>query len=121
MSDAADAGLIHLSKPAIENIRDILKDNDMDGYGLRFGIRGGGCSGYSYLLEFAEAPEADDAVTEIEGIPVFVGAFKRDFLQGTTIDYLTNEWESGFKINNPNARRPCGCGESFDIDEEKSG
>jgi iron-sulfur cluster assembly accessory protein len=54
----------------------------------------------------------------VDGIPVFVGAFKRDYLQGTTIDYKDTDWESGFEIKNPNAKRACGCGESFDIDDK---
>ena len=113
MSDAP----LYLSPAAVENIREIMKSNEMDGFGLRFGIRGGGCSGYSYVLEFQEGPDEGDLSLNIEGIPVFLGEFKRDFIRGTTIEYHTSEWETGFKINNPNARRPCGCGESFDIDD----
>ncbi|MCB9745894.1 MAG: iron-sulfur cluster assembly accessory protein [Alphaproteobacteria bacterium] len=109
---------IKLTDSAVTNIREILEDNEMAGFGLRFGIRGGGCSGYSYVLEFSEAPEEGDDAIEVGGLPVFVGEFKRDFLQGTLIDYETTEWESGFKIKNPNAKRPCGCGESFDIDDK---
>ncbi|MEY3210953.1 MAG: hypothetical protein RIT28_1434 [Pseudomonadota bacterium] len=109
---------IQLSPIAVKNIHAMLKDNDMEGHGLRFGIRGGGCSGYSYVLEFQAEPEDGDLRYEVEGIPVFVGAFKRDYLQGTTIDYKDTDWESGFEIKNPNAKRACGCGESFDIDDK---
>ncbi|MCB9741257.1 MAG: iron-sulfur cluster assembly accessory protein [Alphaproteobacteria bacterium] len=90
----------------------------MEDHALRFGIRGGGCSGYSYVLEFSDGPEEGDDTIEVAGLRVFVGDFKRDFLAGTLIDYETSEWEAGFKIKNPNAKRPCGCGESFDIDEQ---
>ena len=109
---------IQLSPVAVKNIHIMLKDNDMEGHGLRFGIRGGGCSGYSYVLEFQAEPDEGDLQYEVEGIPVFVGAFKRDYLQGTTIDYKDTDWETGFEIKNPNARRACGCGESFDIDDK---
>lgn len=109
--------LLNLSPSAVENIRSIMSDNDMQGQGLRFGIRGGGCSGYSYVLEFQDGPEEGDLTLDIEGIPVFLGEFKRDYLSGTTIEFHTSEWETGFKINNPNAKRACGCGESFDIDD----
>lgn len=90
----------------------------MEGHGLRFAIRGGGCSGYSYVLEFQEAPEEGDLVLNIGGLPVFLGELKRDYLAGTLIDYKDTDWESGFEIKNPNARRQCGCGESFDIDDK---
>ncbi|MCB9794391.1 MAG: iron-sulfur cluster assembly accessory protein [Alphaproteobacteria bacterium] len=110
---------IKLSDSAVDSIREILKDNDMEDHALRFGIRGGGCSGYSYVLEFSDEPEEGDDTIEVAGLRVFVGDFKRDFLAGTLIDYETSEWEAGFKIKNPNAKRPCGCGESFDIDEQK--
>ena len=109
---------IQLSPIAVKNIHVMLKENDMEGHGLRFGIRGGGCSGYSYVLEFQAEPDEGDLSYEVEGIPVFVGAFKRDYLQGTTIDYKDTDWETGFEIKNPNARRACGCGESFDIDDK---
>ena len=110
---------VDISPKAIENILEIQRDNEMQGQGLRFGIRGGGCSGYSYVLEFSDEPEEGDDTIEVAGLRVFVGDFKRDFLAGTLIDYETSEWEAGFKIKNPNAKRPCGCGESFDIDEQK--
>ena len=109
---------IQLSPIAVKNIHVMLKENDMEGHGLRFGIRGGGCSGYSYVLEFQAEPDEGDLSYEVEGIPVFVGAFKRDYLQGTTIDDKDTDWETGFEIKNPNARRACGCGESFDIDDK---
>lgn len=116
---AIDNDYIHLSPAAIKNIRSLLADNGMEGYGLRFGIRGGGCSGYSYVLEFQKDPEEGDARLEHDGVAVFLGEFKRDYLKGTVIDYTENDFEAGFKIENPNARRACGCGESFDIDDKQ--
>lgn len=110
--------LISISETAQRNIRDLLQQNGMEGHGLRFAIRGGGCSGYSYVLEFQESPEEGDEVVQIGGLPVFVGALKRDYLRGTLIDFKDTEWETGFEIRNPNARRQCGCGESFDIDDK---
>ena len=107
---------VTVSPNALVSIRELLQDNDMVGYGLYVGIRGGGCSGYSYCLEFREAPEEGDLVLDHEGLQIFVGSLKRDYLSGTVIDYQDSLMESGFKILNPNARRQCGCGESFDID-----
>jgi iron-sulfur cluster assembly protein len=109
--------VITVSDFALSHITELLKENDMEGYGLYLGIRGGGCSGYSYCLEFREDPEEGDDVADFNGLRVFVGPLKRDYLQGTVIDFEDTLMESGFKIRNPNAKRHCGCGESFDIDE----
>jgi iron-sulfur cluster assembly accessory protein len=113
----ADA-IVQLSTAAVEQIRELQDEHDMAGHALRLAIRGGGCSGYSYQLEFVEAPELeDDTEYEFQGIRVIVGALKRDYLKGTVIDFEDTLLEAGFKIKNPNAKRHCGCGESFDIDE----
>ena len=110
--------IIKLSEAAQKNIHSMLKENNMEGHGLRFAIRGGGCSGYSYVLEFQDGPEEGDVSFEIGGIPVFVGELKRDYLTGTLIDFKDTDWETGFEIKNPNAKRHCGCGESFDLDDK---
>jgi len=110
--------LVTVSDFALGHIQEILKDNEMEGYGLYLGIRGGGCSGYSYCLEFREGPEEEDSVFQHKGLPIFVGPLKRDYLKGTVIDFEDSLMESGFKIQNPNAKRHCGCGESFDIDPD---
>lgn len=109
---------VTISDNAISSIQDLLKEHDMQDYGLYIGIRGGGCSGYSYQLEFIEAPSDEDLVYEYQGVKMFVGPLKRDYLSGTVIDYKDTLMEAGFKIVNPNAKRACGCGESFDIDDE---
>ena len=110
--------IVTISDDALTNIRDLLVENDMQDYGLYIGIRGGGCSGYSYQLEFIDNPNEEDLVYTYEGVKVFVGPLKRDYLSGTVIDYKDTLMEAGFKILNPNAKRACGCGESFDIDDD---
>jgi len=109
--------LITLTPDAVNNITRLLSDSDMEGQSLRFGVRGGGCSGYSYLLEFSDVPEEGDITQEINGVKVFIAELKRDFIAGCTIDFVDELLETGFKIKNPNVKRSCGCGESFDIDE----
>ena len=106
---------INLTPTAVENMRRLMADNDMAGFGLRFGVRGGGCSGYSYLLEFSDGPEEGDMSLEVAGIPIFVPPLKRDFVKGCTIHFVDELMETGFKIQNPNVQRTCGCGESFEI------
>ncbi len=111
---------VTLTPAAVEHLRRIMAENGLEGAGLRFGIRDGGCSGYSYILEFESAPHEGDEVFEFEGIPLFVAPLKRDFIQGCVIDYVDELLETGFKIRNPNVKRTCGCGESFEIDEAAS-
>jgi len=106
---------IHVTPDAIENIRELRTEYGGPGWGLRYGIKGGGCSGYKYVLEFEEAPAEDDLVFEFQGERVFVSAEHMDKLKNSTIDWEENLMASGFKIDNPQARRQCGCGESIDF------
>ncbi|MCA9172961.1 MAG: iron-sulfur cluster assembly accessory protein [Planctomycetales bacterium] len=79
---------------------------------LRIAITAGGCSGYSYKLDFSKA-EQDDAVYDCHGVKVLVDPKSELLLDGTTIDYIDQIDQRGFKIDNPNAVRSCGCGSSF--------
>ena len=108
---------INLTPAAAENMTRLMAANEMAGFGLRFGVRGGGCSGYSYLLEFSDGPEEGDMSLQVGGINVFVPPLKRDFVKGCTIHFVDDLMETGFKIQNPNVQRTCGCGESFEITE----
>lgn len=82
--------------------------------GLRIGIRGGGCTGFSYVFEWSDAPARSyDHVLQInEVLSVFVDPKSLVYLQGTELDYVTKLMEHGFKFNNPNAKGSCGCGDS---------
>ncbi len=80
---------------------------------LRVGIKRGGCSGYSYLLELADAPTAKDIVLEDKSATLFIDAASAEKLDGSEIDYLDSLQGAGFRINNPQAGRGCGCGNSF--------
>ena len=82
--------------------------------GLRIGIRGGGCTGFSYLFEWADgAPRPTDKVFEFErGVKLFVDPKSLVYLSGTELDFVTSMMGYGFKFNNPNTKGACGCGES---------
>ena len=82
--------------------------------GLRIGIRGGGCTGFAYLFEWADKPAAaTDKVFEFEeGVRIFVDPKSLVYLDGTELDFVTNIMGYGFKFNNPNTKGACGCGES---------
>jgi iron-sulfur cluster assembly accessory protein len=88
--------------------------------GLRLGVSKGGCAGWQYEMKVAE-PEAGDEVVEQGAARVIIAADSFDKLRGCEIDYSDDLTDAGFKINNPKARRSCGCGTSFEPDDEADG
>ncbi|MYL46061.1 iron-sulfur cluster assembly accessory protein [Virgibacillus halodenitrificans] len=105
--------VITITDNASKQIQEMMKE-ETEGAHLRFGIKGGGCSGLSYSLGFEYNINEDlDSVEEINGIPVVF--FNQDIpiLEGTTIDFKQNMMGGGFSIDNPNAIVSCGCGSSF--------
>jgi len=107
---------VTLTPTAIENV--VAMRAEYAGgpdWGLRFGITGGGCSGYKYVLEFEETPGSNDEVFAHDGVDVFVDREHMEKLKNSVIDWKDTLMESGFDITNPQAKRPCGCGESVDF------
>ena len=99
------------------NMITITRDQEgMDSsYGLRVAVRGGGCSGFEYALDFDQEQRETDFVIEHENLRIFVDAVSARYLEGTTIDYVMGVMGSGFKFSNPNASGSCGCGSSFSM------
>ncbi|MEL7369524.1 MAG: iron-sulfur cluster assembly accessory protein [Myxococcota bacterium] len=107
-------GTIEVTEAAANAIQKYLQDNDApEGSGLRIGVRGGGCSGLSYFLDPETETKTGDKIIDAFGVRVFVDPKSLLYLQGSTLDYKTGLMESGFKFENPNAGKGCGCGESF--------
>jgi iron-sulfur cluster assembly protein len=104
---------ITLSSRAAEEVHKIMTTKNVpDGYGLRVGVRGGGCSGMSYILGFDKKRD-QDMTFDIDGIPLYVDKRHGLYLMGTTIDYHDGLNARGFTFDNPNATETCGCGASF--------
>lgn len=104
---------ITLTKPAAERIAaQIVKNNAL---ALRFAAKESGCSGFSYVMDFASAIESDDTVFENFDVKVVVDAKSLPILAGTQIDYVSEGLNQTFKFSNPKATDECGCGESFAI------
>jgi len=82
---------------------------------LRLSVEGGGCSGFQYKFEMAEAPEGDDTVSETDGVKLLVDPVSLDLLDGSVVDYVENLGGAAFRVENPNAAAGCGCGSSFGI------
>jgi iron-sulfur cluster assembly protein len=104
---------IEVSLRAIEEIRKAAQKRPVAPKGLRVGIRGGGCTGFSYLFEWSDAePRPEDRVLSFEDVRVFVDPKSALYLEGSTLDYATTLMARGFKWVNPNVKGSCGCGES---------
>lgn len=83
------------------------------GCGLRVAVTDGGCSGYSYKLDFDDRQRSDDIVLERDGVTIYVTRDSAPYLAGTVIDFVGGLYGGGFKFTNPNATATCGCGTSF--------
>ena len=82
---------------------------------LRLSVDGGGCAGFSYKFDLAEAPDADDMVAETDGVRLVVDAVSLDLLRGSAVDFVEDLGGASFKVTNPNAASGCGCGSSFSV------
>lgn len=104
---------ITLTDGAVIQIKRLMSEKSVpDGYGLRIGVKGGGCSGFSYLLGFDEKKEKDEEY-QISGITVYMEKSHGIYLLGMEIDWLEGLSNRGFTFKNPNATESCGCGTSF--------
>lgn len=104
---------VSLTKKAAEMVQEAIREEKLEGYGLRVGITGGGCSGLQYLLDFTKEPNPLDFVGEYYGLAVFIDPFSAAHLNGTIVDYVDMISDTGFRFTNPNIVRSCGCGSSF--------
>jgi len=107
---------ISLTPVAAEKVKDQLSKRGTPEAYLRLGIKGGGCSGFSYVLQFEDAPpRAKDILFDVEGVHVIVDNKSILYLNGTTLDWKKSLMDSGFKFLNPNEKSSCGCGHSFTV------
>lgn len=105
-----------LTAKAVEMIKVTREQEGLGAdYGLRVAVRGGGCSGFEYALDFENEVRETDSVLEFDGLKVFVDPVSSRYLQGTVIDYVFGMTGAGFKFNNPRATGTCGCGSSFSV------
>jgi len=88
---------------------------DLAAIGVRIGVKGGGCSGFQYILDLTTEEKGTDKKIEQSGAIVYIDKKSYIFLIGTEVDYTEDLMGSGFKFNNPAAKRMCGCGESFSV------
>ncbi len=117
MSEAESSSPIKITPAAIEKMKELAAQQNPRPIGMRIGIVGGGCSGFSYSMQFVLQRDAEKSIPDKElcfdGLIIFVDALSLTYLAGAEIDYLNTLEASGFKFNNPNVKSTCGCGQSF--------
>ena len=105
--------MITLTDSAASKVKELLDAEGEPALALRVAVRPGGCSGYSYEMFFDGDVATDDELAEFSGVRVIVDPSSAQLLNGATLDYKDGLQNAGFAIDNPNAQRSCGCGQSF--------
>jgi iron-sulfur cluster assembly accessory protein len=105
--------VITLTDNASSKVKALMEAEGGDELALRVAVRPGGCSGFSYEMFFDSDVATDDVAVDFDGVKVVVDASSALLLEGATLDYSDGLQGAGFAIDNPNAQRPCGCGQSF--------
>ena len=108
-----ESSVLQLTPSAVSEVKRRLEKENKT-FGLRLGVKGGGCSGLSYLIEVGEKKEGDMVITKY-GFDIYLDAKSSLYLKDTVLEYQGGFQGSGFKFDNPNATNSCGCGESFSI------
>jgi iron-sulfur cluster assembly accessory protein len=106
---------INMTPTAVAKVKEIMAQQNPVPAGLRVGVVGGGCSGFSYSMSFESGAGMMDKVLNIDGLKLFVDATSMMYLQGATVDYVETLEGAGFKFENPNVKSTCGCGSSFNV------
>jgi iron-sulfur cluster assembly accessory protein len=106
---------ITLTANAVTKVKEIMVQQNPVPTGLRVGVVGGGCSGFSYSMQFENSAGMMDKVFNFDGLKVFVDATSVMYLNGCIVDYVETLEGAGFKFENPNVKSTCGCGSSFSV------
>jgi len=106
---------VTLTPTAVDKVKQIMSQQNPVPAGLRIGVVGGGCSGFSYSMSFENGQGVMDKVYNFDGLKVFVDATSAMYLNGCVVDYVETLEAAGFKFENPNVKSTCGCGSSFNV------
>jgi iron-sulfur cluster assembly accessory protein len=106
---------INMTPTAVAKVKEIMAQQNPVPAGLRVGVVGGGCSGFSYSMSFESGAGMMDKTIDVDGLKVFVDATSMMYLQGCIVDYVETLEGAGFKFENPNVKSTCGCGSSFSV------
>jgi iron-sulfur cluster assembly protein len=104
-----------LTDIAAEQVKILLMKREKPSFGIRIGVKSGGCSGFTYYVEYADSKNTFDEIIEDKGIIILIDPKAVMYLIGTQMDYFDSDFKSGFVFVNPNEKGQCGCGKSFNI------
>ena len=107
--------MVILTESAQMELRRIMGSEGESNKGIRLGVKGGGCSGFSYVMQFADNTQETDVVINEDRVPLYIDPKSMVYLDGIQIDYQSDILNRGFRFNNPNATKSCGCGTSFAV------
>lgn len=107
--------MIAVTERAARRIQQIIAEKGQPDLALRVGIKGGGCSGLSYVIDFTNEQRPTDQVFEQHGVRLLCDPKSYPFLDNTELDFGDGLLDGGFRFNNPNAKKSCSCGESFSV------
>lgn len=107
---------ISLTEKAAKQVLKVKAENNIpESHGLRLGVKGGGCSGLTYVLGFDEKAKENDKIVQVHGVTIFIDPKSLFYLSGTVLDFSDGLNGKGFVFNNPQAAKTCGCGNSFGV------
>ena len=113
--DVNMAQVLSLTEDARVRIKEILSETEKDKIGVRIAVSEGGCAGYSYEMTYVENADPKDELIEHDDVKIFIDPAAIMFLLGSTMDFKSDKFKSGFVFMNPNETERCGCGESFSV------
>lgn len=105
--------IITITERAAEQVKTLLNRREKESFGIRVGVKSGGCSGLSYVIEYADSKNQFDETLEDKGVVVLIDPKAIMYLIGSEMDYVEEKFRSGFVFQNPNEKAKCGCGKSF--------
>jgi iron-sulfur cluster assembly protein len=107
--------VITVTESAALQVQNLLDKRGKSSLGIRIGVRSGGCSGMKYFVEYADAKQPFDEVVNDQGVTILIDPKALIYLLGAEMDYVEEDFKSGFTFTNPNAKAKCGCGSSFNV------
>lgn len=111
----AGKDIINITEGALSHVKKLLDNRGKPSYGLRIGVKSGGCSGLTYEVSYADEKGKYDEELQKDGIKILIDPKAIMYILGTEMDYAETDFKSGFVFNNPNEKGKCGCGKSFNI------
>ncbi len=109
----AESPILTITPLAVQKVRELMAERELEGYALRVFVQGGGCSGFQYGMAFEDRFFPQDQRVEVDDIALVIDPTSLSYMMGAQIDFVDSLMGGGFQINNPNAVSSCGCGHSF--------